>query len=173
MKSGLFIGVVLALILVGGWIFLIGDSDIEGDNESGDFDEPIEIGDPIQPDDIEEIGNAVPEIGMRQEATLLAVGDYSGSGVAVSTYIDGVYSHTVSAELGDPAEGKFYEGWLAGGFGFISTGKLEKEGDKYVLEFTSNDDLTSKYSKVVITEETEANGLDNKPEAHVIEGAWK
>ena len=60
-------------------------------------------------------------------------------------------------------------GWLVGSFGFVSTGKMVKEGNQYVLQFESQEDMSS-YKKVVITEETEANGLDNNPEAHVLEG---
>lgn len=162
MKKGvLLLGIVLAVVVAGWLLFGNGDNWIE---------EPIEIGDAIQPD-FGEIDR--PDTGIIQNANLVSVGDYTGSGIASSSYIDGIYSHSVSANIGDPAEGKFYEGWLAGGFGFISTGKMVKDGDKYVLEFTSNEDLTSKYSKVVITEETAAEGLDNMPEAHVIEGSWK
>jgi hypothetical protein len=46
---------------------------------------------------------------------------------------------------------------------------MVKEGNQYVLQFESQEDMSS-YKKVVITEETEANGLDNNPEAHVLEG---
>lgn len=108
-----------------------------------------------------------------EAANLEAVGTYTGGGIATRIYIqpDGPFRHTVSAEISDPVEGKFYEGWLVGGFGFVSTGKMVKDGDKYVLEFESNDDMTS-YGKVVITEETAANGLDGKPEAHVLEGSF-
>lgn len=158
MKSGFIWLIVILVVLVGGW-FLLGGSD----------DSEVKL---VPPSDIVEEDAEVtgPVI---QEANLVAVGDYTGSGTATGVYENGVYTHTVDADIGDPAEGKFYEGWLAGGFGFISTGMLEKEGGKYVLEFTSDEDLTSKYSKVVITEETLADGLDNKPEAHVIEGPWK
>ena len=83
--------------------------------------------------------------------------------------MDGKFVHTVDADIGDPAEGKFYEGWLVGGFGFVSTGKMVKEGNQYVLQFESQEDMSS-YGKVVITEETLADGLDNNPEAHVLEG---
>ena len=164
MKSGMIWLIVVVVLLAGGW-FLFGGGDMEkdmGSEEDGNVqvddinDEPAEVTGPVI-----------------QEANLVAVGDYTGSGTATGSYEDGKYMHNVVADIGDPAEGKFYEGWLAGGFGFISTGMLEKEGDKYVLEFTSDKDLTSKYSKVVITEETLADGLDNKPEAHVIEGPWK
>lgn len=162
MKRGLIWLIVILVVVVGGWFLFAGDS---MDKDSMD-DDNAEVG---------EVGNEPAEVTgpVIQEAVLVAVGDYTGSGTATGSYDGTKYVHNVVADIGDPAEGKFYEGWLAGGFGFISTGMLEKEGDQYVLEFMSDKDLTSKYSKVVITEETLADGLDNKPEAHVIEGPWK
>ncbi len=143
-KGALLLIIVLALVVVG-WFLLGNDSD---NMESGEV---------------------VPTDVIEQEATLEAVGTYTGSGIAKSTYVDGKFVHTVDADIGDPAEGKFYEGWLVGGFGFVSTGKMVKEGNQYVLQFESQEDMSS-YGKVVITEETLADGLDNNPEAHVLEG---
>jgi len=145
MKKGvLLLAIVLALVVFG-WFLFANDSD------------------KMESDEV------VPVDVIRQEATLEAVGTYTGSGSAESSYDGKMYSHKVTADIGDPAEGKFYEGWLVGSFGFVSTGKMVKEGNQYVLQFESQEDMSS-YKKVVITEETEANGLDNNPEAHVLEG---
>ena len=145
MKKGvLLLAIVLALVVFG-WFLFANDSD------KMESDEVVSV-------DV-----------IRQEATLEAVGTYTGSGSAESSYDGKMYSHKVTADIGDPAEGKFYEGWLVGSFGFVSTGKMVKEGNQYVLQFESQEDMSS-YKKVVITEETEANGLDNNPEAHVLEG---
>ena len=145
MKKGvLLLAIVLALVVFG-WFLFANDSD------------------KMESDEV------VPVDVIRQEATLEAVGTYTGSGSAESSYDSKMYSHKVTADIGDPAEGKFYEGWLVGSFGFVSTGKMVKEGNQYVLQFESQEDMSS-YKKVVITEETEANGLDNNPEAHVLEG---
>ena len=145
MKKGvLLLAIVLALVVFG-WFLFANDSD------------------KMESDEV------VPVDVIRQEATLEAVGTYTGSGSAESSYDGKMYSHKVTADIGDPAEGKFYEGWLVGSFGFVSTGKMVKEGNQYVLQFESQEDMNS-YKKVVITEETEANGLDNNPEAHVLEG---
>ena len=148
MKKGvLLLAIVLALVVFG-WFLFANDSD------------------KMESDEV------VPVDVIRQEATLEAVGTYTGSGSAESSYDGEMYSHKVTADIGDPAEGKFYEGWLVGSFGFVSTGKMVKEGNQtsnYVLQFESQEDMSS-YKKVVITEETEANGLDNNPEAHVLEG---
>ena len=145
MKKGVLLLVIVLALVVFGWFLLGNDSD------------------KMESDEV------VPTDVIEQEATLEAVGTYSGSGSAESSYDGKMYSHKVTADIGDPAEGKFYEGWLVGSFGFVSTGKMVKEGNQYVLQFESQEDMSS-YKKVVITEETEANGLDNNPEAHVLEG---
>ena len=106
--------------------------------------------------------------------TLDSVGNYTGSGVATRIFANGIFTHTVTAKIADPASGKFIEGWLVNMSltpKFFSTGKLKKENGEYKLTFTANKDYT-KYSDIVITEETEANGLDGVPEAHVLEGTF-
>ena len=155
MKKGvLLLAIVLALVVFG-WFLFANDSD------KMESDEVVSVD--VIPTDV------IPTDVIEQEATLEAVGTYTGSGSAESSYDGKMYSHKVTADIGDPAEGKFYEGWLVGSFGFVSTGKMVKEGNQYVLQFESQEDMSS-YKKVVITEETEANGLDNNPEAHVLEG---
>ena len=150
MKKGVLLLVIVLALVVVGWFLLGNDSDNMESDE-------------VVPTDV------IPIDVIEQEATLEAVGTYTGSGSAESSYDGKMYSHKVTADIGDPAEGKFYEGWLVGSFGFVSTGKMVKEGNQYVLQFESQEDMSS-YKKVVITEETEANGLDNNPEAHVLEG---
>ncbi|MBI2012251.1 anti-sigma factor [Candidatus Daviesbacteria bacterium] len=111
-------------------------------------------------------------VNKEQKAELKAVGNYSGSGTASRNFENGVFTHTVTANLADPAQGKFYEGWLVDKeptLRFFSTGKLNKEGGVYKLTFTANQDYPE-HNDVVITEETESLGLDGKPEAHVLEG---
>ena len=106
--------------------------------------------------------------------TLDSVGNYTGSGVATRIFANGTFTHTLSAKITDPASGKFYEGWLVNMSltpKFFSTGKLKKENGEYKLTFTNNKEYT-KYSDIIITEETEANGLDGVPEAHVLEGTF-
>ncbi|PID99419.1 hypothetical protein CSA80_01510 [Candidatus Saccharibacteria bacterium] len=107
-----------------------------------------------------------------ESTTLTAVGNYSGSATATRT-TSGNFVHTVTAQLGAPADGDFYEGWLViPGSGFVSTGKLVQEsGGEWSLNYTSDQDLSA-YTQVVITEETGANGLDNVPEDHVLEGSF-
>lgn len=108
-------------------------------------------------------------------AVLSAVGTYKGSGTATRSFDGTTFTHTVTAALGDPATRKFYEGWLvmktAGDPKFFSTGKLTKQGVQYTLSFTAPQNYPE-HKDVVITEETLSQGLDGKPEAHVLEGSF-
>ena len=109
-----------------------------------------------------------------EEARLKAVGNYTGSGVATRSFEDGSFVHEVIAELDDPAPGKFYEGWLVtpGATDFFSTGELVSEGSGgWSLQYTSDMNYAD-YTEVVITEETLADGFDNVPEDHVLEGSF-
>ena len=106
------------------------------------------------------------------EVEIKAVGNYSGTALTERSFLDGKFNHKVVAQIGDPAEGKFYEGWLVKGTSFFSTGKMEKKNEMYVLEYNSDEDSRD-YKSIVVTEETLADGLDNKPEAHVLEGKFE
>jgi rhodanese-related sulfurtransferase len=106
------------------------------------------------------------------EVEIKAVGNYSGTALAERSYLGGKFKHSVKAKIADPAAGKFYEGWLVEGTQFFSTGKMEKQADQYLLGYESDKDSRD-YKKIVITEETEAQGLDGKPEAHVLEGKFE
>lgn len=114
------------------------------------------------------------EIKEVEVTELFAVGGYTGDGTATRVYTNGVFTHTIQANLPDPADGKFYEGWLVTStpsLDFFSTGGLTKEGNVYILEYTSTEDEFD-HPEVVITEETSANGLDGSPEAHILEGEF-
>jgi hypothetical protein len=96
-------------------------------------------------------------------------------GIATRKQENGTFIHVVLADLPDPEEGSFYEGWLVRGevgdtdFDFISTGKMILAKGGYLLEFESTTDY-SDYPGVVITlEEAE----DENPETHVLEGIFK
>lgn len=106
------------------------------------------------------------------EVGLEAIDPYTGSGVATRGFRDGEFVHTVTADIEDPAAGKFYEGWLVRGSSFFSTGRMERDGESYTLRYVSPEDARD-YVRVVITEETESLGLDGNPEAHVIEGSFE
>jgi hypothetical protein len=106
-------------------------------------------------------------------ATLSSVRNIESEyGVATRSYANGLFEHTVILSISDPPSGTFYEGWLAEGK-IVSTGKfIKEEADTYTLVFTSTEDL-SDLSNVIITQESLANGLDGKPELHILEGSFK
>lgn len=109
-----------------------------------------------------------------ETAALLAVGSYKGSGTATRSFDGITFTHTVRANLGEPAKGKFYEGWLVKKkptLTFFSTGRMFKQENEYTLTFTASQNYPE-HKDVVITEETESLGLDGKPEAHVLEGSF-
>ena len=95
-------------------------------------------------------------------------------GIATRNYENGTFVHVVLADLPNPEEGFYYEGWLVRGkegdddFDYISTGKMRLAKGGYLLEFESSTDYLD-YQEVVITlEKTE----DNLPEKHVLEGTF-
>ncbi len=113
------------------------------------------------------------EGAITDQAVLEAIGSFVGEGIATRKYDGEKFSTAVRAQLSDPPKEKFYESWLvSNGGSFISTGKLENAGNAYESRFSSDKNLIS-YKKVVITEETEANGLDGKPETHILKGSFK
>ncbi len=162
--------IAVLLIVVAGfgtwqWSERRGDDNSSQDTASIDGNEVYNpIGEVTEDEDYEK--------PLEQTIELTAVNDYEASGKATLSLLEnGPDTHTVEATIQQPAEGKFYEGWLVGNGGFISTGKLDGGlNDYWSLEFESVDKDLAGYSQVVITEETEADGLDNKPETHVLEG---
>ncbi len=107
-----------------------------------------------------------------QEIDLKSVDSRGGDAQAARIWKDGKFTHFVTVNNIDPAEGKFFEGWLTTSSAFISTGKMEKDAEgMWRLTYESNEDKLM-YNRVVITEETLADGLDNKPETHIFEGSF-
>ena len=108
------------------------------------------------------------------KAELKDVSGGNASGMATRKFEDEKFTHTVLADLPDPEEGSFYEGWLIRGeegvddYSFISTGKLKIAKGGYLLEFNSGNDF-SDYSKVVVSLEKVA---DINPERQILEGEF-
>lgn len=108
------------------------------------------------------------------KAELKDISGGNASGIATRKVEDERFTHTILADLPDPEEGSFYEGWLVRGeegeddFSFISTGKMKVAKGGYLLEFDSGNDF-SDYSKVVVTLEKVA---DINPERHILEGEF-
>ncbi len=103
------------------------------------------------------------------KAELVDVTGGGASGIATRKFENGVFTHTVLADLPDPTAGTFYEGWLVKNLSFFSTGKMRIAKGGYLLEFTSSVDY-SDYNKVVITLEKVD---DKKPEVHILEGSFQ
>lgn len=158
------------LIIVFG-IFITYNILVDRDGEDEKINE-VEVNNISMEDVKEAVAKQIGNGQLETEKTILeAVGFFEGSAVATRNFDGKVFVHEVRAEVDDPKEGKFYEGWLVNLPEFFSTGKMIKEGDEYVLRYESNEDRSS-FNEVVITEETEADGLDGKPEAHVLEGSF-
>ena len=109
----------------------------------------------------------------KETVQLISVRQTNESGAAERyTGNDGKYTLVATANLDELPEDKFYEGWVVGDGRVISTGKLNQEANGvFSLIYTSEEDLFAQ-NRVVITEETLSQGLDNKPEDHVIEGSF-
>lgn len=107
-----------------------------------------------------------------ETASLVDVTGSGGSGTAYLLRTDTSLSHVVTAQLDAPDSGSVYEGWLvrnASAGEFFSTGVMELNSDGlYVLEFEADQSYEG-YNNVVITVETV---VDDKPEDHVLEGAF-
>lgn len=154
--------VVIAVAGIGLLVFSSGDDADESANDAQMETSQSDLDDAAV--------DALDEPQPTEETQLVAVGGYEGSGTATRT-ISGDFLHEVVAELGPPADGDFYEGWLVGPT-VVSTGPLIDEGGgMWSLVFGNEDDL-SQHNQVVITEETADNGFDGIPEDHVLEGSF-
>ena len=106
-----------------------------------------------------------------KKATLTDVSGGNGTGKAFLLRKDGKLYFTASANLPDPKQGTFYEGWIvkkgSNPTQFEDTGKLEKQKDGSYEVSYSSDELYDGYDLVVITWEQID---DQKPEKHILEG---
>lgn len=113
----------------------------------------------------------IPDDRDRAELTS-ATGE--GSGLATRKYEEGIFNHTVLADLADPEDGYFYQGWLVKGkmsdedYALISTGVLNLVKGGYLIEYTSVNNYLD-YSRVLITKE---KVRDDRPEETVLEGSF-
>lgn len=184
MNNKIIIGICALMIIVGGLILWNNqpEKEIASDNSSAVLlsSEKMNLEERGVMMDAEEEGKSIEK--NPQEKKLISTENvekiilevqkgYEGNAVATRLYDGEIFYHTVTADIGDPASGKFYEGWLVDEAKFFSTGKMELVNGEYHLEYSSDDDK-GVYAQVVITEETLADGLDNKPEAHVFEGKF-
>ena len=155
--------IVMALAVAG--LVVVSGRTVDEPAESESVAESLPT-DTSQPADAAELPDVI------EEATLTAVGSIKGSGGATRSFGTSGFNHEIVASLQLPAEGKFYEGWLVGD-SVVSTGALTDEGDnEWSLVFTSDTDLRNGHDAIVVTEETLEDGLDGKPEKHVLEGSF-
>lgn len=162
-RKDIIIGLVVLALIAGG-IFLF----------KRPKQAPLEIQEPSIEQKVEDKFNfVVPDDVDKTELKDAAGGD--SFAVATRKYESGTFTHTLLADLPDPDPGYFYEGWLVRGregdadFAFISTGRMYIAKGGYLLEFQSAEDY-SDYKNVVVTLE-KVN--DQKPEKHVLEGAFE
>jgi len=109
-----------------------------------------------------------------EKAELKDVSGGSSSGIATRKFENQTFSHTVLADLPDPEQGKFYEGWLTKGeegkegFSIVSTGRMRQAKGGWLLELQTKTNYTD-YKNVVVTLEEK---VDKIPEKHILEGSF-
>ena len=85
-----------------------------------------------------------------------------------------MFSQSVLADLPDPEEGKFYQGWLVRGeegsdeYSIVSVGKLKLAKGGWSLDFSERNDY-SDYAKVLVSLEEKD---DDVPEKVILEGGF-
>jgi hypothetical protein len=108
------------------------------------------------------------------KAELKDVSGSSSSGIATRKFENQTFSHTVLADLPDPDQGKFYQGWLLKGeegkegFALVSSGTMKQAKGGWMIELQTKTNY-SDYKKVVISLEEKA---DNTPEKRILEGSF-
>lgn len=106
-------------------------------------------------------------------ATLTDVTNGAAAGLVKANFENNEYNFYSSfANLTEPINGDYYEGWLVRKepFGFVSTGKLEKIGGEYVNLYKTNMDLRD-YNLYIVT--MEQNDGNSAPAKHILEGVLK
>ena len=100
---------------------------------------------------------------------LTAVNGKEGTATFVTVNDGKNFALVIEAKLPDPGVGQNYYAWLGTSLSdknLVPMGKLQKNGDKFMLSFNQTGDY-SKYKAVIVT--LESND-DNIPETHVLEG---
>jgi len=106
---------------------------------------------------------------MNDETDLSPVDEFAGSGLVSSEYSEGVYTYTVTTDLPDPGDGKYYEGWLfKSRTDFASTGKLKKQTGGYGQAFAAENDFSGYETLSITLEEFD----DQQPETYVLEAEF-
>lgn len=110
--------------------------------------------------------------GSMQSIDLVALSPFTGTASASRMLEEGKYTLSISLSTSLTSEGKYYEGWINNNSlnpSYISVGRLERAGDRYILEYTSSTDYMD-YSTVYITEQSESPSSDIRLGAHMFQG---
>ena len=103
--------------------------------------------------------------------------DTTGAGssaIATRKFENGKFEFSVLADLPDPAQGQFYQGWLIKGeegsddFSSVSAGKMRIAKGGWMIEYNSATDYSDHGKVVVSLEKT----LDSNIEEKVLEGSF-
>lgn len=163
-------GAILIVLLVGGFIvWQIQDS---GDDEGSTAETTTAKADESEDSDDEQLTRPADGVeAPTQHGKAILVGQgYDGEALRYETSDDG-YLLEIIADLPELEDGKFYEGWIIGDR-VVSTGVLEnEEGETWSQVFTSDEDFFD-YDTIIITIESTADGLDDVPEEHILEGSF-
>lgn len=160
--------IVIVLIIVGLALFFRGGKEEEVEVTEG---EGVRIEDVVS-ELSTQLGVTVPEDVER--TSMRDVSGGTATGLATRIFEEGRFTHTILAALPDLEAGSFYAGWLVRGregeegYSLMSTGKLRISKGGYLLEFTSNQDLTD-HSRVTVTLERVDDG---QPETQILEGEF-
>lgn len=167
------IGVVLTIIIEGIWLINKNKQVEEEIVPEIVLEESMMMTDQPQEAMTEEEKAQIEAVFSAQGAEMTLLSDVTGGG-AVGTawreFDDINFYHKVEA-TGLPAleKGFFYEGWLVGGEGFFSTGRMAVVEGAGSLYYKSDQDQ-SDFAGAVITLEPEDG--DPAPDKHVLEGSF-
>lgn len=156
--SKVIVWLVTLLIIAGGAFLLFGSG-----------------GNQVEAPEVSEEVDVVEHTGVLSDVTEGEVRGINTGGEATGTvttsFVNGVYALEGRFDnLPDPVESDFYEGWVVRrgeDMSVISTGALEKVGDYYSNNFTSDQDLTD-HDFYVLT--LEPDDGDPAPADHILEG---
>ena len=107
-----------------------------------------------------------------EQATLRDVTGQGYQGFVTRKFTNQTFELTVLADLPQLQSNTFYQTWLVKSqpdqpnFDLVSAGKLQSRKGGWILDFTSNLNLTDYQGLVVTRESTE----DQTPETHILEG---
>lgn len=136
--------IILVVLTLGGgyWLFSRDDTPTVADI-------------PLPTPTIEEKVEGVFDIQIPDGVDKAELRDISGGNagaIATRLFENNFFEHTILADLPDLEGDFYYQAWLSNGIMFRPTGMLRVAKGGYLLEYNTNEDLTS-YSSVIISEE--------------------